>query len=375
MKKWWLAAPICLLLSGCWDQRMLKDLNLIFGVGLDVPKEDHVALTLEVPEEGSAGGSSGGSSGGSQQEQVSASQIVTENARTVRESTYQLDRRLGGILDISKLRVVLVGRESAEKDIYPLLDPFYREPVSPLNAKIAVVEGKAETFFQNQFKGHKIYSEYFFKMIETAEQESIAPITDLQLACILLLDDATDAVLPLMSYDKKDQAAKMDGAALFNDRKMAGTLKPLETSAFLLLAGQKGRELPFTIQTENGYMMTVLVEDSKRKMKVHVSEQGKASVDISLRLEAGVIEYPPNDLDDPKKLARLSKNLSHEMNKYLVKTMKKMQKANSDALGIGRRVLSKNPAQFKQMDWKKTYPEIEVKIDTKVEITGSGSIL
>ncbi|MET1029647.1 Ger(x)C family spore germination protein, partial [Domibacillus tundrae] len=344
MKKWWLAIPICLLLSGCWDQRMLKDLNLIFGVGLDATKEDRVALTLEVPEEGGAGGSGGGSSGsggGSQQEQASASQIITENARTVRESSYQLDRRLGGTLDISKLRVLLVGRESAEKDIYPLLDSFYREPVSPLNAKIAVVEGKAETFFQNQFKGHKVYSEYFFEMITTAEQESIAPVTNLQLACILLLDDATDAVLPLMSYDKKDQAAKMDGAALFNDRKMTGTLKPLETSAFLLLAGQKGKELPFTIQTENGYMMTVLVEDSKRKMKVNVSEQRKASADISLEMDVQVIEYPPNHLNDSKELAELNKELSSEMNKLLGKTMKKMQKANSDAIGIGRHILSK----------------------------------
>jgi hypothetical protein len=52
-----------------------------------------------------------------------------------------------------------------------------------------------------------------------------------------------------------------------------------------------------------------------------------------------------------------------------------MQKANSDALGIGRRILSKNPAQFEKLDWKKTYPEIEVEIDAKVKITGSGVVL
>jgi spore germination protein KC len=375
MKKWWLAVPICLLLSGCWDQRMLKDLDLIFGAGLDATKEDGVALTLEFPEEGGAGGSGGGGSGGVQQGQESTSQIVTENARTVRESSYQLDRRLGGTLDISKLRVLIVGRESAEKNIYLLLDPFYRNPSSPLNAKIAIVEGKAETFFQNQFKGKKIYSEYFFEMITTAEQESIAPVTDLQLACILLLDDGSDAVLPLMSYDEKDQAAKMSGAALFDGRKMTGTLKPRETSAFLLLAGQQGKELPFTIQGEDGHKLTVLVEDSKQKMKVDVSEKGEASANISLEMDVQVIEYTPDHLDDPKKLAELNRNVSLEMNKLLSETMKEMQKANSDALGIGRRIFTKDPKKFEKLDWNKSYPEIEVKIDAEVKITGSGAIL
>jgi spore germination protein KC len=52
--------------------------------------------------------------------------------------------------------------------------------------------------------------------------------------------------------------------------------------------------------------------------------------------------------------------------------MKTTQKANSDVLGIGRRIKETDPAAWKALDWRKTYPSIKIKTQVKVEIEKTG---
>ncbi|OLN24012.1 hypothetical protein BTO30_00905 [Domibacillus antri] len=376
MKKWWIMFPICILLSGCWDERPLRTMKLIFGAGMDMQEDDRYSLTIEMPIEGAGGGSSGqGGQGGGQGGQAQTSQVMSEDGITVRDSAYKLDRKVGGVLDVSKLRVLVIGEDGAEKGLYSFLDALYRNASSPLNAKIAIVEGKAGTLFQSEISGEQLHSEYLYKLIMSAEKESMAPVTNLQFICISLLDNGSDPVLPFMKYNEKNKAVEISGGALFNGTKMTGTITPDEMSAFLLLADQMGKELSFTIPADEGRKLTILIEKSKRKMKVDTTNKDHVTADISLDLSVRVLEYPPDHLDDEKKLNELNKLVSDELEKIFTQTMDKMKMADSDTLGFGRQIMAKDPKKFEKMNWKKSYRSADVKIRVKTKIISGGVIL
>ncbi|WP_050179903.1 Ger(x)C family spore germination protein [Domibacillus robiginosus] len=373
MRKGWTIIPLFLLLAGCWDQRPVKDLNLIFGVGIDREEENNLTLTVEIPQEkqGNVGG--GGGTEGTTQE-AAKSLIVSEKGQTIRDVAYKMDRRIDGALDISKLSVLMIGKESAQNDLYSLLDAYFRNPVSPLNAKLLVVEGRADEFFHQDFKGQTLYSDYFFKLIETAEQESAIPITNMQLACNLLLDKGSDAVIPLISYNEEQKAAQINGSALFNGRSMSGELTTEETSSLLIMLNQAKQELPLTFRVEGGEDISVTLIDSKAKLKVNVPKNGNPTADVSVDMQVQVIEYPPQNLEKEKLMKSLNQQLTEETEKLLQKTIRKMQEANSDPLGIGRRIIAKDPDAFKKLDWGEIYPDMDIKVETKVKIEKTGAI-
>lgn len=373
MKKWWGIIPLCLLLAGCWDQRPIKDRNLIFGVGIDREEENDLTLTVEIPQEHQGSVSGGGGTQG-QEQKVPQSLVLSEKGATIREIAYKLDRQIDGGLDISKLSVLMVGKESAQNDIYSLLDAYFRNSISPLNAKLLVIDGRADDFFRKEFKGQTLYSNYFFQLIKTAEAESVIPVTNMQLACNLLLDQGSDALIPLVSYNEEGKAAQISGTALFDGRSMTGTLTPEETSAFLIMVNKTEKEVPLTFSVEEGEDMTVSVVDSKAKLKVSELQNEKPSVKMSVEMEVEVIEYPPDHLNDETLKEEINQQLTQETEKLLYRTIEKMKQANSDGLGIGQRIMSKDPDVFKEMDWDEVYRELDIQIETKVNIKRTGVI-
>ncbi|WNS81335.1 Ger(x)C family spore germination protein [Domibacillus sp. DTU_2020_1001157_1_SI_ALB_TIR_016] len=373
MRKWWTIIPLSLLLAGCWDQKSIKDLNLIFGVGIDREEENNLTLTVEIPQENQGTTSGGGGTEG-QTMQAAQSLIMSEKGQTVRDVAYKMDRGIDGALDISKLSVLMVGKESAQNDLYSLLDAYFRNPVSPLNAKLLVVDGRADEFFQKDFKGQTLYSDYFFKLIETAEQESAIPVTNMQLACNLLLDEGSDGLIPLISYNEEQRAAEINGSALFNGRSMSGELTAKETSSFLIMVNQAQQELPLTFRVEGGEDISVMVIDSKAKLKVNVPKNGNPTATVSVDMEVQVIEYPPDHLEKEKVVKSLNQQLTEEAEKLFQQTVQKMQEANSDTLGIGRRIIAKDPDAFKKLDWGEVYPDMDIKVETKVKIERTGAV-
>ncbi|MCM3787385.1 Ger(x)C family spore germination protein [Domibacillus indicus] len=373
MRNWWAIIPLSLLLAGCWDQKSVKDLNLIFGVGIDREEENNLTLTVEIPQEHQGTTSGGGGTEGPTQ-QAAQSLVMSEKGQTIRDVAYKMDRRIDGALDISKLSVMIIGKESAQHDLYALLDAYFRNPISPLNAKLVVVDGRADEFFQHDFKGQTLYSDYFFKIIETAEQESAIPVTNMQLACNLLLDEGSDALIPLISYNEEQRAAEINGSALFNGRSMSGELTAKETSSFLIMVNQTQKELPLTFRIEGGEDISITLIDSKAKLKVNVPKNGNPTATVSVDMEVQVIEYPPDHLEKEKVIKSLDQQLTEEAQKLLQQTVQKMQEANSDALGIGRRIIAKDPDAFKKLDWGEVYPDMDIKVETKVKIERTGAI-
>lgn len=46
MKKWVTVIVSVMILTGCWDQRLVKDINLIYSQALDLTEENRIETTI-----------------------------------------------------------------------------------------------------------------------------------------------------------------------------------------------------------------------------------------------------------------------------------------------------------------------------------------
>jgi Ger(x)C family germination protein len=362
---------VLFLLTGCWDQNNLNQTKLITAGGLDYTKDGKVLSTVSVPQAVAA------EAGKSNTE----NQIFSAVGNTARQSRLILDRKISERLDASKNQVLVFGENAAKKDIYMLLDVFYRDPKSSLNAKLAVVKGTSSDVINAKFEEPKKSSgvgEYLRDSIRSAEEGATVPAENIQTICPLMFDPGQDFALPYLVPEKK--TVKVQGVALFHEHKMVGIIEEPLSVVYTMLTGEAHTTAMSTtkkIENKKNKLLnyiTVKVKKNKRKFDVDVSPSEKISAKIKLNLKVVVTEYPHDKLSTPSEIKKIEKKISKRFTKDAQKVIDKLQKMNSDPFGVGRHLIAYHYPVWKKLNWDETYPSIDFKASVDVEIIGHGII-
>lgn len=352
-----------LCLTGCWDQRLLKNGRLVFSSAFDLTPEENIHATAIIRDF---------------KEGIPTNSMVQANGRTVREVRMHMDRKVSGSFEPSKNRVFLLGESLAKKDVYDFLDIFYRDPNSSISSKLAVTEGEAGDVLKLISQKNILISEYIIETISSAESFTGIPKVNLQSVCTLMFDEGKDFFVPLFKIDHEELV--LSGTALFHERSMSGTLSIPESTLLLVLMNQKGKIVRFVTKVEKGRKMkienyiTYNLINPKTKMKILSSTPGNIQVELTLKTKATIVEFPQDELADKQKIKELDKKISAHLMSDAEKTIRKIQEANADLFGIGREFIAFHPKEWKQMDWEKEYPTITIKPNIELEIVGNGII-
>lgn len=363
---------LTIMLSGCWDQRLLKEHSLILGIGYDRESDGTIIKTVSFPPETSGGGQ--------QPMPAENSKVLTTNGNTVKDAENKLSQLIPEKFDRSKARVILIGDELAKDGILATLDSVYRDLRGPLIASIAVVKGTAEDASKIKVSHSRLVSDFYSDLLNNAEESGIIMSHTVQSIRPTLLSVGEDIVLPYIHLKQKKNIAELGGSALFYKDKMTGTLDLKETIMFLILSKQTTRRTMLSIQVSNDKKKHVknyadiAIHEVKRKFKVQVDEQNKVKAKLNLTLEVEVDEYSPNNLGDEARAKTLAKKIENELNKMAKTTIDKILKANSDALGIGERVKAYNHNAWKNINWDKAYPETDIETTFDVDIIRHGIV-
>jgi Ger(x)C family germination protein len=360
---------LCLFLAGCWDQNMMKNAVLVQVLSLDLAPEDKFTLGVSIPIiEDSSGGA----------QSLVKSETFSATGPTPRDIRRKIDREISGILDTSKNKLILFGKQMASSaDIYPLLDVFWRDPRNSLGATLGVVEGDAVDLLNIQPKHETNVSEYIQDALTSAEENSIIPNETIQTLASQMLDPGEDIVLPYLKMNGKKSAVVV-GLALMDERKYAGNLSPQDSALLLLLKDKKGKYARFTKKLNNkepyklNNYISFNVQHLKRKLKVQV-KNGEVYVMLNLNLKLNIEEYPKGDV--PKEIEKLNKILSKELTNDAERVITKLQQTNCDALGIGRRLMAFQPHAWKSLDKKEYFKNIQFNTNVKVDIISHGIVL
>ncbi|MCM3718665.1 Ger(x)C family spore germination protein [Fictibacillus phosphorivorans] len=372
MKKKLSLLSVLLLLTGCWDQNVLNKTKLITAGGFDYTKDGKIITTASVPEANAM------ESGKDSIE----NQIYTATGTTVRQSRFKLDREVSERLDISKNQIIILGEDAAKEDIYQLLDVFYRDPKSALNAKIAVAKGKASDVISKKFEETKKAAglgEYLRDSILSAEESSAVPRENIQTVCPVMFDPGQDFALPYLEALKR--TIHIRGVALFRGQKMVGEIKEPLSVTYTMLTGKK-HEIAMNT-TKKIYKnkkparlnyVTIKVKKNKRSFLVDVTPEGKISAKIKLKTKVTITEYPSDNLSTPTEVRNIEKQLSKKLTKDAQTVIDKLQAMNSDPFGVGRQVMAFHYPVWERLNWEEEYPKIDFTASVDVEVIGHGII-
>ena len=360
------------LLTGCWDQRLLKDLKLVFTVAFDLGESDEIIshIAIRESEKLSIGGQPG---------QATVA-VVEGTGITLRDTRLSLDRRIPGEFSPSKMRVYLMGENLAQKDIYSILDILYRDPKAPLGAKLAIVEGKAEDIIHMKTIKETLLTEAITDLLVTAENNTIILNETVQTVCPVMFDPTADFSLPVI---KKVETHDIEviGMGLISDRAYTGvTLNAEQSTDLLLLANKKAKmaQLNMMVHPEeenpqNRYM-TLSISKAKSRIKTEVESPNDIKVTIDMKVTASIAEYPKNHLVDKQKVRALEEKAAQHITTKSEEVIKIIQEANSDVLKIGQHIKVHHNKVWKDIKWREVYPTIEIVPNVTVEITGTGII-
>ncbi|MCY8939321.1 Ger(x)C family spore germination protein [Peribacillus frigoritolerans] len=364
---------ICLLLiTGCWDQNLMKDATLIQTITFDRTDEGEFSLGFAIPNIYRNPTDSG------QETEAINSENLSTVANTPREGRMKLNTEIPGNLDSSKNKLVLFGEQFAKGDIYPSLDVIWRDPRSSLSAKLAVVKGKAFDTLSIQPRVESNISQNILYLIRSTETNTIIPEESIQTVASELLDPGEDIVLPLLKMGRNGTTIDVAGVALFDERKLSGTLSQEESTLFLLLNNKKSKYARFTKYVNGNKelnmnnFISLNVDHIKRKINVSVNDRGEVFVNLNLHLKVKVEEYPIGNV--PNKVDQLNNKLSNTFTNNAEEVIKKLQEANCDAFGIGRRLIAFHHDTWKEKDKTNYFKDVKFKSKVDVEIIQHGIV-
>lgn len=372
MKKLYIYILCLFLLTGCWDQKFLKEARLSYGSGFDLTNDGNILTTTVIRKNEVSGEGQG----------KSRNEIIVVEGTTLRETRMKIDNKLAGNFDPSKNRIYLFGKALAKKDIYSVLDVFYRTGGSALDSKIAVVGGTATEILQLRRNEIPLISEHILELIKSVENKTVVPAHTLHSIRPKMFDPGQDFCLPYLTRDVRDKNnVKVSGIALFNGHKFTGTiLTPQESTLYLLLSNQKRKKARYVIENvkhdnKEAFKTTIVIQIQNIKNNKMVSvNNGTIKVNLDMTLTVNVNEYPPNNLYDKEKVKKLNKKISKRMTEDARNLVKKIQNANSDLFGIGRDLIAFHHDTWEKLNWKEKYPKIEITPSVKVKIISSGVI-
>ncbi|MBN8193023.1 Ger(x)C family spore germination protein [Bacillus sp. NTK074B] len=352
-----------LTLSGCWDERLLKNGRLVFSSAFDLTSDGDIHATAIIRDF---------------KEGTPTNTEVEADAKTIRDVRMHMDRKISGNFEPSKNRIFLLGEDLARNDVYDFLDIFYRDPNSSISSKLAVAEGEAANILRTIQQKNVLISEFLIESISSGESFTGVPKVNMQSVCTLMFDEGKDFFVPL--FKLKDEEVIMDGTALFHKRAMSGTLSIPESTLMLVLMNKKAKIARVVTKVDKGKKVnienyiTYNLVDPKTKMKLISTTPGNIEVELTMKTGVTIVEFPQDELADKAKVKELEKSITRHLEQDAEEVIRKVQEANSDLLGIGRELIAFHPEVWQQVDWEKEYPTITIKPTIELKIIGNGII-
>lgn len=349
------------LLSGCGDQRVLEKLGFTQTGAYDLLPNHKLKVTNSVPKIDPSA--------------KTTREVLTTTATSSKEARIHLSKQTDRILVSGQLRNTLFGIDLAKQGIWDYIDTLIRDPSIPSRVKVIIVSGNAGKLLSKDYKQHPRTGQYIDRMLEKETKAHAIPNTSLFKFTRDYYDDGIDPVAPMIKEGKKN--IFVDGVALFAKDKYVAQIGPDDSMFFSLLYDDfKSGDINFNLGRMNGKQETVMFSYliNKRKIRVHRDDAGKLHVKIDITLKGTVLEYTGGlKLSKDGERNLLEQKTSQFINRNAKRLIKLMQKHKVDSVGIGRYVRNHiGYAEWKKLDWRETFPQVDVQCLATINITNYG---
>lgn len=361
---------ILVLLTGCWSNKPIEDLNIIIGSSVDKDQNQRIKSTLQyvVPE---AMAKKAGGSSSEQKPYINVSAV----ANSLEPAGWKTTLKREGIIFGPHQKSIVVSEEIArETPLRQLMDLYYRDIDIRGSSHIFISKGRAD------------------QTLETKEQNvipalRIAEIATQSFTTEVLMDSTLMKIWGMMNsgssfllqmLDSSSGEVSFNGAAVIgSSSKLIGTLNKEEVQGINWLKGQgKGGYVKAYLKEEDKPTYYQIVS-MKSKIKPHVKGKN-ISFDVLIESEGRIAEYwNPHfkSAFDEKNVENMEKAAEKEVQRLIESVMKKTQKElKVDVVGFGNQLRIKEPKLFNKIKdhWDEDFSKasIHYKVDLSIKDYG-----
>ncbi|MBP3961773.1 Ger(x)C family spore germination protein [Paenibacillus lignilyticus] len=352
-----------MILTGCWDSQYLSTKKMVNGLSLDIAKDNSLMMTIRAIQLKSKGGGQ--------------FDVKDQEMQATGESTYSVGRKidsmLPGTVEATKTHIIIVGEELAKQGLLAPLEYFYRNPKGYLNSNILISKGVGAEVLSFKKIDNSPIAFGIMQLIHGAVRSTVAPDQTLYSIWSQLFDPGEDMILPII-YKLGNKALVVDSVGLFDGDKYSGVSLSNDNSILLLLLlGKLNTFANLDIPIDDS-LLTLQTRKMKRAVRLAVNKK-TSEIEFVVKVDLyGVISSFPNHLGQEIDREQVKKEITEYLNKRAMGVTSKLQQANCDAFGIGRRLKAHHSKLWKTIDWKKAYKEVKIRPEVQVHIKSTGII-
>lgn len=337
----------CILLSGCAQERVVDQINIIQYMGADL-EEDKIKLSVSYPKYIKA---SGGQS------------LVTTESKVVYGVFTALTGKSSQPVEMGQMRTLVLSENFAKKYITELADIINRQFTKSTKASIVLTDQSTNAMIAEASRKPPFF---LSELIEQNMDHGNTPNTNYHTFVNQYYGEGQDIYLPVINLNKG--VFQMDGVAVFKGDDLKVRLNANEGLYLKLLKDkQRTGEYDFLAGANSMYSFIIL----HGKSKIDVKEDGKTTISLKLAIQLREIPEQMN-VRNQGDLQKIKKQIEERLSSEITAMLIRLQQNRVDPIGFGEKYRRQHQAFKEEAYYEKIYPQLLFEVKTNVIILHAG---
>ena len=313
--------------------------------------------------------------------------IYTGYGKTLQEAYRKITSSSTKFLYSNHLQILIINESVAKENLKDIVDFFARNP--SIRTEFYVLIGKNDNIL-NIITPGSITSSNIKKILETNQEYlGTSRIVTFNEFLNMYLDKHKEIVLPsieAINYNKESENIKnteksnltnkyqLSNLAIFKSNKLIGYLNDEESLTYNIIKNKLKNSI-LTYQCQKDKYLTLEIIDSKANIK---SKENKLFIDIDMKTNLNEIQCNIN-INNNNILNKLKKDIEIYLSNNIYKNINNIrQNYNSDIFEFIDIIYKHNNNYYQKVNkewYQNKYKEIEIIINTNIEIIEKGKIL
>lgn len=346
---------ISVSLAGCSRNNIIDQLSIIHVYGFDLDEKGYIIGSALFPVHTKSRGDA-------------KIQYLEEKAPQGALIPPRMDKHTSRPIKLSKIRVIVLGKEFAESGISEQVKRFILTPQLGTNIQIVVSEQPArkalmalkntgELTLADQLKHNMVHRSM--------------PKMNLHVFLNHFFGEGMDAYVPMISIKKN--RIMVDGVGIFKDDKFKLQFKEKQTFLFSILENPKTLGLYKIVTNEKGKKDVIVVSGYKSKTNWEfIGNHQHPELNLLLNLEWTVRQHPLwIDISKSGDLEKLKTMIERDVKKEVANLLSTLQENEVDPLGIGNIVRARD-RKWNEKSFYEKYPNMPIHVKVNVKLIHTG---
>ncbi|HEX2946820.1 MAG TPA: Ger(x)C family spore germination protein [Clostridia bacterium] len=371
MRKIFLILTLFLLFfqAGCWNAREINELAFVLSVALDKTDNGFKVTAQIAKTETYSKTPTGGASSAVKEKPF---WLVSSTGKSIFEAVRNMAAVSSRRIFWSHIKVIIMSEELAKGNLQEIFDFFSRNPELRFRTWVAVTQGEAGKILDVVPIMEKDPSLNIEKIIEKTNLTGKACGIMLKDFLEKYMDHYTNPVASriVLTTQGDKTVVKLDGAAVFGSKKMAGWLNENETRGYLWVTNKISGSVRVINCPYDGLPVTLEIKKGKTNIKSTITN-GIPQFTITAETSAKITEKAClTEFRDPQSLHGLEEVLASAIRKDIESTVTAAQNFDSDFLDFSSVLHRAHKTEWNTLsaNWPQLFSKSEVKIHVKARI-------